>query len=127
MRERGGEAMSNDRVMVVGATQAAQAPFAGPRPAVAAKQDKEQTDVSQERRAEPSAESVKAVAQRIETYLKTVNRALEFRVDEPSGRTVVTVRDSVTGEVIRQIPNEDVLRFAEMAEDQTIVLVSEKV
>jgi flagellar protein FlaG len=68
-----------------------------------------------------------ALANRIEGYLKSVNRALEFKVDNASGRTVVTVRDAENGEVIRQIPNEEVLRFAQLAEEQTIVLLNETV
>jgi flagellar protein FlaG len=70
--------------------------------------------------------SIEAVAQRLETYLKSVSRSLEFRVDAGSGRTVISVRDSDTGELIRQIPGEEVLRLAQMAEDQTVVLLNEK-
>lgn len=71
--------------------------------------------------------TLEEVAARIDKYLKSVSRTLEFRVDGPSGRTVVSVRDAETGDLIRQFPNEDILRLAEMAEDQTIVLVNEKV
>lgn len=70
--------------------------------------------------------SIEAVAQRLETYLKSVGRSLEFRVDAASGRTVLSVRDAQTGDLIRQIPGEEALRLAEMAEDQTIVLVNER-
>lgn len=73
----------------------------------------------------PTRETIEAVAQRIESYLKSVHRSLEFRVDSASGRTVLTVRDSATGELIRQIPGEEVLRLAEMADEQTIVLMNE--
>jgi len=72
-----------------------------------------------------SIETIGAIAQRIESYLKSVNRSLEFRVDTASGRTVVSVRDSETGDLIRQIPSDEVLRMAEMAQDQIINLVSE--
>ena len=41
-----------------------------------------------------------------------VKRQLEFSIDDQSGRTVITVRDSDTQEVIRQIPNEEALNFA---------------
>jgi flagellar protein FlaG len=77
--------------------------------------------------AKPAVPSLEAVAQRLETYMKSVSRSLEFRVDAGSGRTVISVRDSDTGELIRQIPSEEVLRLAQMAEDQTVVLVNEKV
>jgi flagellar protein FlaG len=59
-----------------------------------------------------STEKVKAAAEQIESYLKSIGRALEFRVDESSGRTIITVRDSSTGEIIRQIPGEESLRLA---------------
>lgn len=76
---------------------------------------------------QPAAPDVKQIAHRIENYLKSVNRALEFKVDDASGRTVVTVRDAENGDLIRQIPNEEVLRFAQLAEEQTVVLVNEKI
>ena len=34
------------------------------------------------------------------------------RIDQDSGRTIVTVKDKSTGEVVRQIPSEEVLRLA---------------
>lgn len=74
-----------------------------------------------------AAPSIEAVAQRLEAYMKSVSRSLEFRVDAGSGRTVISVRDADTGELIRQIPGEEVLRLAQMAEDQTVVLLNEKV
>ena len=74
-----------------------------------------------------AAPTLEQVAARIDKYLKSVSRTLEFRVDAPGGHTVVSVRDTETGDLIRQFPNEEVLRLAEMAEDQTIVLVNEKV
>jgi flagellar protein FlaG len=73
-----------------------------------------------------TAATIEAVAQQLDSYLKRVSRSLEFRVDDASGRTVCTVLDRETGDVIRQIPNEEVLRMAEMAHDQTIVLMSER-
>jgi flagellar protein FlaG len=66
------------------------------------------------------------VAQQLESFLKRVSRELEFHVDDASGRMVCSVRDAQTGDLIRQIPNEEVLRLAELAHDETIVLVNEK-
>jgi flagellar protein FlaG len=69
---------------------------------------------------------IEKVAQQLETFLKRVSRSLEFHVDDASGRMVCSVRDAETGDLIRQIPNEEVLRLAELAHDETIVLVNEK-
>lgn len=41
--------------------------------------------------------------------MAAAQRNLSFRVDQGSGRTVITVIDAVTKEVIRQIPSEEVL------------------
>jgi flagellar protein FlaG len=43
-------------------------------------------------------------------------RSLSFRVDEASGRTVITVLDATTQEVVRQIPSEEVLALARALE-----------
>jgi flagellar protein FlaG len=72
-----------------------------------------------------SVDHVKEVARQLDAYLRSVSRSLEFRVDADSGRTIVTVRDAQTGDVIRQIPGEEVLRLAQMAHDDTIVLLRE--
>ena len=63
--------------------------------------------VSQDLRA-----AVKAAAAQIDSYLKSVGREVQFRVDDDTGMTVVTVRATATGDVIRQIPNEEVLQLA---------------
>jgi flagellar protein FlaG len=67
------------------------------------------------------------IAKQLDSYIRSVSRSLEFKVDDASGRTVISVRDSETGDLIRQIPNEEALRFAQMAEEQTIVLLKETV
>lgn len=56
--------------------------------------------------------AARVAAKQIDSYLKSIGREVEFRVDEGSGRTVVTVRETATGDVIRQIPNEEVLQLA---------------
>lgn len=42
---------------------------------------------------------------------------LEFEPDETSGRTVIRVVDRLTGEVIRQIPPEEMLAIAERLDE----------
>ena len=60
-----------------------------------------------------SIDAMKAAAAQIDSYLRSTGRALQFSVDDPTGMTVVTVKDSATGETIRQIPSEEALRLAE--------------
>lgn len=62
----------------------------------------------------PTATSVSldsAVAQ-INTYLGNSQRELNFSIDRASGRTVIKVVNPNSGEVIRQIPSEEVLKMA---------------
>ena len=49
----------------------------------------------------------------VESFLKVQNRDLAFSIDEDTARSVVTVIDGQSGDVIRQIPSEEMLVFAE--------------
>ncbi|WP_458735487.1 flagellar protein FlaG [Zobellella taiwanensis] len=63
-----------------------------------------------------SAEQLKDMAGQMQEFIGSFNRSLQFRVDEDSGRNVVTVLDD-QGEVIRQIPSEELLEVvARLAE-----------
>lgn len=57
--------------------------------------------------------SLEDAASRMEQYVASMGRSLQFRVDQDSGRVVVSVRDASTGELIRQIPSEAALKIAE--------------
>nr|WP_255349375.1 flagellar protein FlaG [Thioalkalivibrio sp. ALE9] len=58
-------------------------------------------------------DEVTQVVESINSYLQSTKRALEFSVDDASGRTVITVMDGEREEVIRQIPPEAVLALVE--------------
>jgi len=58
-------------------------------------------------------ETTAAVAQQLESYLRSVGRSVQFSIDTQSGETVVSVRDATTGGLIRQIPSEEALRLAQ--------------
>jgi flagellar protein FlaG len=45
-------------------------------------------------------------------YVQNITRELNFSVDEELGETVVRVIDENTGDIIRQIPSEDMLTLA---------------
>ncbi len=58
-------------------------------------------------------DEVNQVVESINSYLQSTKRALEFSVDDTSGRTVITVMDGDREQVIRQIPPEAVLALVE--------------
>lgn len=45
-------------------------------------------------------------------YVQNISRELNFSVDEDLNRSIVTVLDEETGEIIRQIPSEEMLELA---------------
>lgn len=63
---------------------------------------------------------------RLREQAQSVQRNLEFSVDDASGETVVKVVASDTGEVIRQIPSEVALKLAESLKEAGNLLFSER-
>ncbi|MCP3427814.1 flagellar protein FlaG [Opacimonas viscosa] len=49
--------------------------------------------------------------------LEPVNRDLNFQIDKNSAKTIVSVVDSESGDVIRQIPSEEFIKIAEKIKD----------
>lgn len=68
-------------------------------------------------------EQLETAVQELEQRVQTVARSLQFSVDKGSGRTVITVIDRETDEVIRQIPPKEVLALAERLQDGGAVLM----
>lgn len=76
--------------------------------------------------APPPVADVKEAVNRLNQYVQTLRRDLQFRVDEDTDRVIVTVTDSETHEVIRQIPAEEVLAVAKSLETMQGVLMDTK-
>lgn len=60
--------------------------------------------------------NLKASIEKINESLRDGGRNLNFHMDEKVGGLVVLVKNSDTGEVVRQIPNETVVRMAHSIE-----------
>lgn len=58
-----------------------------------------------------SAESLQEAVAAINRVAKSLNNSVELSLDTQSGRTLVKVMDSETGELIRQIPSEEALEL----------------
>ena len=56
----------------------------------------------------------------------STKRGLGFQIDEAVGGPVVTVRSAETGEVVRQIPNEVIVRIAHNIEKAKGLLLNAK-
>jgi flagellar protein FlaG len=65
--------------------------------------------------------------QRLNEHMKQSRQHLNFSMDESINRFVITVKNSQSGEVIRQIPDEAVLKIAHNIEDLKGMLHNEKI
>ncbi|MCU1752503.1 flagellar protein FlaG [Pseudomonas sp. 6D_7.1_Bac1] len=90
-----------------------EAPQADSVPAVAGSKDSD-------------ADKLKAAVQEIEKFVQSIKRNLEFSIDEGSGKVVVKVIATATGEVVRQIPSEEALKLADSLNTASNVLFDAK-
>ena len=62
-------------------------------------------------------EALASSAEKLNDAAAIAQRSIQFDVHEETGRTIITVSDKETGEQIRTIPPETLLRVAEHIED----------
>jgi flagellar protein FlaG len=70
--------------------------------------------------AEQAAENIKDVrnaAKELNEFTEKIQTNLRFSVDEGSGRSVITVTDTQSGDTIRQIPAKEALAVANIIRD----------
>jgi flagellar protein FlaG len=70
-------------------------------------------------------QAVEAAAQQMQSFVSSMGRNLNFSIDGSTGYHVVRVTNPSTGEVIRQMPSEEVLRLAHSF-DQIAALIHQK-
>jgi len=76
--------------------------------------------------AQPTREVVEKAAQEIQQFVQKMGRNLNFSIDETTGYHVVRVVNPDTGELIRQLPSEELLKIARDFERLNNVLVSQR-
>ncbi|HBH7909357.1 flagellar protein FlaG [Vibrio parahaemolyticus] len=62
-----------------------------------------------ESRQELNREEREKMVEQMNEFVSSINKGVAFRVDEESGRDVVTIYETNTGDVIRQFPDEELL------------------
>lgn len=72
--------------------------------------------------AQAAEQPIENAVSSIQQFVQTVQRNLNFSLDDSTGRVVVKVTDGASGEVIRQIPSEEALRLAESLEQARSLL-----
>ncbi len=62
--------------------------------------------------------SIDKALEQIQAYLSDSKRQLDFQFDESTGHMIIKVMDPVSGEVIRQMPSEEVIKLAALLDSQ---------
>jgi len=65
----------------------------------------------------PPVVDVAQAVERLNQLMASHQRSLRFQIDAASGRTVITVINDATQEVVRQIPSAELLQIAQKLED----------
>ena len=77
--------------------------------------------------AEEMQQNLQQAIERINEQMRHNGRNLNFSVDEVIDRTIITVKNRQSGEVVRQIPDEVLVRVAHNIEDIKGLLLNEKI
>lgn len=76
--------------------------------------------------AQPMRDAMLMAQEQIQAFVRDMDRDLSFVFDEASGYVVVSVIDPQTGEVIRRLPGDELLRLSRTLEQYGNVLVHQK-
>ena len=86
----------------------------------------EQRKDSSVKKLEENAVEIREAVAEINKAMKKVPTSLDFSVDEASKRFIVSVTDTDTGEVIRKLPGDAVLRIAKQLESLKGIVFDQK-
>ncbi|RMT87808.1 hypothetical protein ALP39_02816 [Pseudomonas marginalis pv. marginalis] len=100
-----------------GTTQATVATAAPARPAI---------ETAQAGTAQPQRDALEKAVTDIREFVQASQRNLDFSIDDSTGRVVVKVIATDSGEVIRQIPSETALKLAQDLSKASSVLFDSK-
>ncbi|NOH95502.1 flagellar protein FlaG [Vibrio sp. 99-70-13A1] len=108
--DEGSSALSVSRLKDVASSEKVEKP----------KDDSTETAIqlAQDRQELNKEERVRMV-EKMNEFISSINKGVAFKVDEESGRDVVTIYEATTGDIIRQIPDEEMLEILRRLAAQT--------
>ena len=80
-----------------------------------------------EKRIESNKKELEKMVEEMDHFVNSINKGLSFRIDEELDRNVVTIYETSTGDVIRQIPDEEMLDILKRLAARSSGFVEEKV
>ena len=76
---------------------------------------------------QPKPENFRQAAETLRQMVESkAPNSLQFSVDDATGKTVVRITDAKTGEMIRQIPSEELLELARSLDKMQGMLLQQK-
>lgn len=77
---------------------------------------------------QPQPEQVQKAVESLKQLVEAkAPNSLAFSIDDSTGKTIVRIADAVTGELIRQIPSEEMLEIARSLDKMQGMLLQEQV
>lgn len=70
--------------------------------------------------------SLNKTVDELNNYVQNLHREIQFSVDNDSNKTIIKVIDANTGEVIRQLPPDEMMRLVKRLDELEGLLVREK-
>ena len=75
---------------------------------------------------QPTRDVVAKAAEELQNFVRSMGRNLNFSIDESTGYHVVRVMNPDTGELIRQLPSEELLKISREFERLNNALISQR-
>jgi flagellar protein FlaG len=101
------------------------APQTPPAPVETVKQQKVESVAPSA--SEPKRDELEQAVTDIREFVQASQRKLDFSIDDSTGRVVVKVIATESGDVIRQIPSETALKLAQSLSQASSLLFDDKV
>ncbi|MCL1040872.1 flagellar protein FlaG [Shewanella marisflavi] len=93
------------------------------RAAIKAVEQSNQAEAEQAKEQEQSPEEMQKLVDELSNMMAVMRKGLAFKIDEDSGTNIVSVMDIDSGDIIRQIPNEEALKLAQKLSEVTGLLM----
>lgn len=117
------------RLSVISSAQKTQTTSTSTAPAEVDKLDPQlKTQQELDKSQKVSKEEVESAVTKLNDFVQTVQRNLQFNLDDASGKTIITVVDKQTSEVVRQIPDDVAIKLAQdLQQSEPLSLFNAKV
>jgi len=88
---------------------------------------KEPTKLEESQNSKPGSEQIEEAVSRLQNTFKDVEPRIELSVDKELNQVIVRVFDEESGDLIRQIPSEEILKLDRFFADQSGLFVEEEI